>query len=575
MTANDRLEQITLLINERGFISVRDLSEHFRVSEMTIRRDLQMLDEEGKLQRTYGGAAPVRGIGSASKENDIEHAAPAETVDELLANRVDVIITSSLEQRVDDLLLDRASKMNIPIIAESASLEKQITVVSVDNYRAAFELGKWAGAELGKRWNGQIHVLDLTFSLPNTQIRSRAFMDGLHSVCPQANLVLSINAQSSTRTSYQLARDALTVHSHVNLIFAINDATAWGAIQACRDLAIDPEKITVLTFGLEGDTMRTALSEGSYCVAGLAMFPEITAPVCIEAAIAAFSQNSLSSHLVTPFTIMTKENIGEFYSHTPTGWDLRWDRVYAQFSIPIEIKTSRYRPPDTLPGRIGFIVPFSKHDWYRNLVRYMQEYARAYGISLEIVDAEKEVEEEIEVRRRAIAHLAAEQVHPGEVIIIDAGPIAGYLAKELCGKSDLTVITNSTVVFMILEQDPQIQLISTGGALRRSSQVLVGPTAESALRELRADKLFLNVSGISQEFGLSHTNISEVTIKQAMIHSAREVILLADYTIFEQESVAQVAGLTSIHRLITDESVPARSRLEMAKLGIKVSLASL
>ena len=101
------------------------------------------------------------------------------------------------------------------------------------------------------------------------------------------------------------------------------------------------------------------------------------------------------------------------------------------------------------------------------------------------------------------------------------------------------------------------------------------PTAESALRELRADKLFLNVSGISQEFGLSHTNISEVTIKQAMIHSAREVILLADYTIFEQESVAQVAGLSSIHRLITDESVPAKSLLEMAKLGIKVSPASL
>ncbi len=128
---------------------------------------------------------------------------------------------------------------------------------------------------------------------------------------------------------------------------------------------------------------------------------------------------------------------------------------------------------------------------------------------------------------------------------------------------------------MLLEQDAQIQLISTGGALRRSSQVLVGPTAESALRELRADKLFLSVSGISQDFGLSHTNISEVTIKQAMIHSAREVILLADYTIFEQESVAQVASLSIVNKLITDESMPAKSRLDMAKQGIKVMLASL
>lgn len=573
MTANDRLEQMTKLINERGFISVRDLSGYFKVSEMTIRRDLQNLDAARKLQRTYGGAAPIKWDTAATKEtNDLT---PVETVDELLANRVDVIITSSLEQRVDDLLLDRASKMNIPIIAESASLEKQITVVALDNYRAAFELGKWAGNEFGSRWNGQLNVLDLTYSLPNTQLRSRAFMDGVHSVCPQANLVLSINAQSSTRTSYQLARDALVVHSHVNLIFAINDATAWGAIQACRDLAIDPEKITVLTFGLEGDTMRTALSEGSYCKAGLAMFPEITAPVCIEAAIAAFGQVALPAHLITPFTILTTQNIGEIYSHTSTGWSLRWDEVYKRFSVPINIKPALNRPSNALPRRIGFIVPFSKHEWYRSLVQFMQEYAKTYNITLEIVDAEKEVVEEIEARRRAIAHLAAEQVHQGEVIIIDSGPIAGYLAKELCGKSDLTVITNSTFVFNTLEQDPQIQLISTGGALRRSSQVLVGPTAESALRELRADKLFLNVSGISQEFGLSHTNISEVTIKQAMVHSAREVILLADYTIFEQESVAQVASLSIIDKLITDESMPAKARLEMAKQGIKVMLASL
>jgi DeoR/GlpR family transcriptional regulator of sugar metabolism len=573
MTANDRLGQMTQLIDERGFLSVRDLSEYFNVSEMTIRRDLQHLDEEGQLQRTYGGAASLKRNFHPGKEAG--QSVPVETVDELLANRVDVIITSSLERRVDDLLLDRASKMNIPIIAESASLEKQVTVVSLDNYRAAYELGKWAGTEFGRKWNNQIHVLDLTYSLPNTQIRSRAFMDGIHSVSPQANLVLSINAQSSTRTSYQLTRDALTVHSQVNLIFGINDATAWGAIQACRDLAIDPEKITVLTFGLEGDTMRTALAEGTYCQAGLAMFPEITAPVCIEAAIAAYSQISLPSQLVTPFTILTSQNLNEIYAHTSKGWVPRWDVIYSRFSIPINIKPSTNRPPESLPRRIGFIVPFSKHDWYRNLVIFMQDHAKTYNIDLEIIDAEKEVVEEIEARRRAIAHLAAEQVQANEVIIIDGGPIAGYLAKELLGKPDLTVITNSTIVLNALEQDSQIQLISTGGALRRSSQMLVGPTAEGALRELRADKLFLSVSGISQDFGLSHTNISEVSIKQAMIHSAREVILLADYTIFGQESVAQVAGLKIVNKLIADESLPAKTRLDLAKLGIKVQLASL
>jgi DeoR/GlpR family transcriptional regulator of sugar metabolism len=573
MAAEDRLEQITELVEVRGFLSVKELSDHFQVSEMTIRRDLQRLDDEGRLNRTFGGAASIRK--NIQDHNESSLSDSLVTVDELLANRVDVIITSSLEQCVDNLLLDRASKMNIPIIAESASLERQVTVVSVDNYKAGFELGKWAGNEFGGKWNGQLNVLDLTYSLPNTQARSKGFMAGIHEVCPQANLVLSINAQSSFDISCQLTRDALTVHSQVNLIFGINDATAMGAIQACQEIGLDPEKISVIPFGLEGDPMRNLLAEGIYCKAGMAMFPEIVGPACLEAAIAAYGQNLLPPQLITPHTILTTRTLIDIYSNDTGKWIPRWDEIYKRFVIPIDIHPSVDRSPNLLPGRIGFIVPFGKHDWYRNLTLFMQEHARTYNIELEIVNAEKEVIEEVEARRRAIGYLASQQVTANEVVMIDGGPIAGYLAKELLGKTDITVITNSTVVLNILEQDPQIQLISTGGALRRTSQMLVGPTAEGALRELRADKLFLSVSGISQDFGLSHTNISEVTIKQAMIRSAREVILLADNTIFGQESVAQVAGLKTVNKLITDESLPAKTRLDLAKLGIKVQLASL
>ena len=113
-------------------------------------------------------------------------------------------------------------------------------------------------------------------------------------------------------------------------------------------------------------------------------------------------------------------------------------------------------------------------------------------------------------------------------MLVDGGPIAGYLAEELKLKKDITVITNSIVVFDTLNLAPGIILISTGGTVRSQTQMLVGPTAESALNELRADKLFLMVSGITLDFGLSHHTISEVTIKQAMIRSARDVIVLAD-----------------------------------------------
>lgn len=47
------------LLNERGEVSVADLSRDAGVSEMTIRRDLEALERQGLLRRVHGGAISV------------------------------------------------------------------------------------------------------------------------------------------------------------------------------------------------------------------------------------------------------------------------------------------------------------------------------------------------------------------------------------------------------------------------------------------------------------------------------------------------------------------------------------
>jgi ribose transport system substrate-binding protein len=567
--SNERLERIVQLVDQRGFLSVMELSAQLEVSEMTIRRDLEKLDRMKRLQRTYGGAASARGSISVDGH-------PAETRLVPLANRVDVLITPALNPKYDSLFLSSlGSKHSIPTIAESSSVQVEETVVAVDNYQAGFELGRWAGEYARRQWNGQAHVLDLSYYLENTQARSRGFIEGLRSILADADMVLSLDAQSRYDTAYQLTRDALTVHQQINLIFAINDITAWGAINACQDLRIDQEHILVLAFGLEGDTLKNALMMGNYCKAGLAMFPEIVGPVCIEAAIKAYNRKSLPRRLVTPFAVLTAEDLPDLYTRSGDSWQIRWDVVDHRLSVPIEIHPNGGQVGVKFPRKIGFVIPFSEHEWYKSLSIVMQDYAARLKIDFEIVDAHQSLMDEVDLRRREIARLAAGLVKTNDVILIDGGPITSYLAEALVEKESLTIITNAIPVFDILRANPENTLILTGGAYRSSSRMLVGPTAEGALRELRADKLYLSVSGISLDFGLSHTNISEVTIKQAMIRSAREVILLADHTFFGQESVIQVAPPTVVNKLITDDALPASVRLELNKLGIEIVLASI
>lgn len=572
MKSNPRLERIVALIDERGFLSVGELSQICGVSEMTIRRDLDQLDAKKRVLRTYGGGVSVRAEmpeGGENGSNNILEVKP----DVLLVDQVDVLVATSVNPYYDSLLIDRAVKKNkIPIIAESIDMPHQRTVVAVDNYQAGLDLGRWAGQLFSQQGIDKANLLDLTFHQANTQSRSRGFSDGLHETCPSCEVVLSINSQSRYATAYQLARDALTVYPHINLIFAINDITALGAINACRDLKIDPAQMTVITFGLEGDTLKNELMAGSYCKAGLAMFPEIVSLTCIEAAIAAFNQKPLPENYITPHVVLTDRTLPEFYISTNSGWELDWEAAHSRLDIPIQIERDKPRSVTRMPRQIGLIVPFIEHEWYKSLTGSLKTYAEQYGIGVQIIDADQNVRNEVNFRRRQIASEAASMIQAGDVVLVDGGPIARYLAEEIKNKKDITVITNSVTVFDVLNRTPGITLISTGGAVRYSTQVLVGPTAENALKELRADKLFLMANVITVGFGLSHHTISEVTIKQAMIRSAREVILLADHTSFGAEAGIQVAPLTVVQTLITDDALPPSVRLDISKAGIQIVL---
>lgn len=57
LSAAQRRERIRRDLEETGFISVRALTEELRVSDMTIRRDLRRLEDEGALRIVHGGAS--------------------------------------------------------------------------------------------------------------------------------------------------------------------------------------------------------------------------------------------------------------------------------------------------------------------------------------------------------------------------------------------------------------------------------------------------------------------------------------------------------------------------------------
>ena len=63
----DRISEIAELLDKRGRMTFDQLEEHFpNVSQMTLRRDLFQLEEEGKVIRVRGGAMSVREVEKTS-----------------------------------------------------------------------------------------------------------------------------------------------------------------------------------------------------------------------------------------------------------------------------------------------------------------------------------------------------------------------------------------------------------------------------------------------------------------------------------------------------------------------------
>ena len=56
---NERQIQIMDQVLLEGEVKVGDLKDFFQMTEMTIRRDLEKLEQLGLIRRTFGGAIPV------------------------------------------------------------------------------------------------------------------------------------------------------------------------------------------------------------------------------------------------------------------------------------------------------------------------------------------------------------------------------------------------------------------------------------------------------------------------------------------------------------------------------------
>ena len=174
-------------------------------------------------------------------------------------------------------------------------------------------------------------------------------------------------------------------------------------------------------------------------------------------------------------------------------------------------------------------------------------------------------------KKLRIADSAASMVKEGQVIILDSGTTTTAIARALRSFPNLTIITNAVNITAELA-GTAVEVILTGGTLRKNSFSLVGPIAEETLRRLNADLLFLGVDGFDVHYGLSTPNLLEARVNRVMVEVAKRTVAVCDSSKFGHRSLSLIVTTSALQEVITDRGAPKSDLSVLKQARIEVTL---
>jgi len=202
---------------------------------------------------------------------------------------------------------------------------------------------------------------------------------------------------------------------------------------------------------------------------------------------------------------------------------------------------------------------------------------RTHGGALRVPEADQPLDVkrlQHRAEKQRIAAAAAELVRDGETIILDSGTTTAEIARRIrtLELESINVITNALNIAALLIDVPSVRLIVPGGILRRESNSLAGPIAETALAALRANRLYLGADAVDPQIGVMTPHLAEAELNAKMIGISQQVVVVADSSKFARRNISLIARVEQLHMLITDRAAPPDAIEQLRERGVEVRL---
>lgn len=159
--------------------------------------------------------------------------------------------------------------------------------------------------------------------------------------------------------------------------------------------------------------------------------------------------------------------------------------------------------------------------------------------------------------KRRIGLAAAELVQENETIGLSAGTTTTHVGRSLRHRQNIKVITNALNIGMELCNQPGIRTSLTGGVIPWAwSFSLTGQAALTFLDDVYMDKVFLSVTGVDAERGVTSLEAEEAYVYRKMLKRSKELIVVTDPSKLGKVGPAFICPINELSTLITSSCAP-------------------
>ena len=249
------------------------------------------------------------------RDSELDEKKQSQQIAYFIKEKVDVIVINPVKSDSPDIIraLNAAKTAGIRIIVVDAPMSKQVavdTTIVSDNYQAGVLIAKDMMSRLSE---ANILLLEHQNAI-SAMDRLQGFLDTIKGH-PSYQIVSQLETLGQTEESMPQVKNALDNGLEFNVVMALNDRAAIGALAAIKDQGV-AEKIYI--YGVDGSPdIKNFLANTNDIQGTVAQSPIQMGRKVAEVIELLREEKSCDRQYLIPVRLINKDNISEY---TVTGW---------------------------------------------------------------------------------------------------------------------------------------------------------------------------------------------------------------------------------------------------------------